>query len=373
MDYDITIIGAGPAGLNASYYAAEHGVKVLILDKKQELGKPVRCGEAVIETVFKDFDIKPSPDIISNKVNCMKCISSKGKELSVESNLIGYILDRVKFEKYLGSRAVRRGVKIQLGTTVVGLDNNKNKIFVTKDHGKTKKVLKSKIIIGADGVESRVGRWSGIDTTLKPHDIAVCYQYVLDNLEIDLHTIEFYWGRKYSPHGYVWIFPKSIRSANVGIVTLGNSGKDLKGLLDKFIKTRFPNCKTVSQVAGCIPQMVPPAKVVSDNVMLIGDAARVAIPVTGAGIGHAMVSGKMAGALAGEVVAKNLGLEELSRFEIQMTKLRQKVKRAYRLKQKIIKDDDIFELLFGMFIPFQLLYKLSPKIIEKFMLKSLRY
>ncbi len=371
MDYDIIIVGAGPGGLIAGYYAAEKGANVLILDKKQELGKPVRCGEAVIEFVFRDFDIQPKKDLISNYARCLTCYSSKGKKVKVDINLDGYILDRVKFEHHLGTRAKKKGVKIQLDTTVVGL--KKNKVYVSKDNGKTVDTVSGNIIIGADGVESRIGRWAGIDTTLKPQDIAICYQVVLENIEVEKETVEFYWGRKYSPHGYIWVFPKSNNTANIGIVTLGSINLNLKTSLQKFIESRAPNSNMISKVAGCVPQALPPKEVVKNNVILVGDAARVAIPVTGGGIGHAMTSGKWAGEVTGDIISNNQRLNKLNNYDKKMNSLRKKITRSYILKQKILKDDDILELLFGIFKPLPYLYKLSPKFIEKYLLRSLRY
>ena len=370
-DHDIIIVGGGPAGLLAGYYAASAGADTLLIDKKHELGKPVRCGEAVIENILDDFDLKPKKEIISNKVNCLKSYSSKGKKVILELNLNGYILDRVAFEQYLGSRANNKGVVIKLKTTVIGM--KKNKIYITTDNGKTIKTITGKIIIAADGVESRLGRWAGIDTTLKPRDIAVCYQYVLDNIKVETHAVEFYWGKKFSPHGYIWVFPKSDNTANVGIVTLGNIQINLKQVLRKFISERAPNSRVLRSVAGCVPQAIPPKTLVRNNVMLVGDAARMAIPVTGGGIGHAMLSGQWSGELAMMTIKEGLSIKNLTELDPKMYKLGKKIKRAYMLKEKIERDDDFFELLFGIFAPLPYIYKLSPSFIEKFALKTLRY
>jgi digeranylgeranylglycerophospholipid reductase len=373
MDYDVIIIGAGPAGLIAGQYAAKQGANVLIMDKKNVLGVPVRCGEAVIEKVFKDFNIKPRKELISNIVNTMKCYSSKGKKLEVKLNLNGYILDREKFEQHLGLLATKKGAEIMLSATVVKLSKNKVKFVDETKGSNVAKEITGRIIIGADGVESRVGRWAGIKTSLKPKDIAVCRQYILEGLELEENTVEFYWGRKYSQHGYIWVFPKSNNSANVGIVSPGGNNKDIGSLLDKFIRNRAPSAKRLNHIAGCVPQAIPPKKLVSDNVMLVGDAARVAIPVTGGGIGHAMISGSWAGELAGRVCAENKPISNLRGFEKKMNTLRRKIKRAHMLYNVILKDDEIFELLFGLFIPLQLMYEFSPNVIEKFMLRGLRY
>ncbi len=370
-DYDIIIVGAGPAGLNAAVYAAKQGADVLVLDKKKELGIPVRCAEAVVENILHDFNIKPTKDIVANKVSSLKLYSSKGKKIELDIKLHGFILERDKFEQYLGTRAIAEGAKIQLDSTVIGL--NKNKLKITRDNGKTSRTLNARIVIGADGVESRVGRWAGIDTRLKPEDIAICQQYRLENIEVDKKAVEFYWGAKYSPHAYIWVFPKSDDSANVGIVTLGSVKVDLGKLLNKFIAFRAPSSKKTNFIAGCVPQAIPPRQVVKDNVMLVGDAAHVAIPVTGAGIGHALDTGKWAGRVAGKVCNEGLRIGELERYERNMDKIRIKIVNSYRFKQKVLKDDDFYELLFALAKPIPFLYNLFPEIFHKILLRNLRY
>jgi digeranylgeranylglycerophospholipid reductase len=370
-NYDIIIVGAGPAGLNAGIFAAKQGAEVLVLDKKKELGIPVRCGEAVIENIFHDFNIKPTKDIVANRVNSMKLFSSKGKKIKLDIKLYGYILKRDKFEQHLGARARAKGVKIQLNTTVIGY--KKNQVKITSNDGKTSRNLKARIVIGADGVESRLGRWAGIDTQLKPEDIAVCQQYLLEDIEVDKKAVEFYWGSKYSPHAYIWVFPKSDNSANVGIVTLGSVKADLGKFLNNFIQFRAPTSKKTHVIAGCVPQANPPSQVLKDNVLLVGDAARVAIPVTGAGIGHALVTGKWAGELAGKVITDRRSISELKNYEIMMDKIRKKIQRSYELKQKVLKNDDFYELLFALAKPVPYLYGLFPELFHKLLLKNLRY
>jgi digeranylgeranylglycerophospholipid reductase len=370
-EYDIIIVGAGPAGLNAGIYAAEQGVNTLIIDKKQELGIPIRCAEATVETIFHDFKIKPTKETVANKVNVMKLYSSKGRKIEVAVKIQGYILNRDKFEQYLGQRAEDAGAKIQLNTTVVGLKGNAVKI--TEDRGETSTDLRGKIIIAADGVESRLARWVGIDTTLKPQDIAVCQQYFVKNIESDPKAVEFYWGSKYSPNGYIWVFPKSEDTANVGIVSFGSISVDLGKLLNKFLKDRAPDCEKLSFIAGCVPQAEPPAKLVKGNMMLIGDAAHVALPVTGAGIGHALRTGKWAGEIAGDVVKNNMGVSQLNEYENKVNKIRRKIKRAYKFKQKILKDDEFHELLFILAKPVPILYRIFPDLFQKFLLKNVRY
>jgi digeranylgeranylglycerophospholipid reductase len=372
-EYDIIIVGAGPAGLIAGLYAVGNGcdAEVLIVDKKTEIGIPVRCGEATVATIFQDFGIKPTKDIVANEVNATKLYSSLGKKIEMTIQLNGYILNRDKFEQHLANQAKEKGVKIQLGTTVVGLSNDKIKI--TRDNGRTIKTIKAKIIIAADGVESRIGRWAGIDTTLIPKDIAICQQYFLTNIDLDKSAVEFYWGSKYSPHAYTWVFPKSDTSANVGIVSFGSLNLDLNKYLNKFINIRAPKSKKRNLISGCIPQAKPPAQVVKDNIMLVGDAARVALPVTGAGIGNALLTGKWCGEVAGKVIRNDLDIDQLKEYEINFKKIRRKFKGSYRFKEKVLKDDGFYEILFAIAKPLPFIYKFYPDIFHRFLLKNIRY
>jgi digeranylgeranylglycerophospholipid reductase len=168
--------------------------------------------------------------------------------------------------------------------------------------------------VGADGVESRVGKWAGIQTTLKPYDLETCVQYTLCNIDWDSPYCDFFLGSKVAPGGYAWVFPKGKDVANVGIgilASLSESGKALQ-LLDKFIDAR-PELKKgepLRVITGADP-VAEPIQSVKDNLLLVGDAARQVDPITGGGLMHAIEAGKY----AGETIAKAV---EKQRFDTQM-------------------------------------------------------
>ena len=82
--------------------------------------------------------------------------------------------------------------------------------------------MRADVVIAADGVESKFSRWCGIDTTVPVREIMSSVQYVMTDIDIDEHSTVFYLGNEVAPEGYLWVFPKGERSANVGI---GISGK----------------------------------------------------------------------------------------------------------------------------------------------------
>ena len=96
----------------------------------------------------------------------------------------------------------------------------------------------SKIVIGADGIESRVGRWGNIKTSVRMKDMESCLQYTVSNIDINQEQMVMYVGSNFAPGGYMWIFPKGEGSANIGIGISGkySKKKSAKKYLDEFIK-----------------------------------------------------------------------------------------------------------------------------------------
>ncbi len=164
---------------------------------------------------------------------------------------------------------------------------------------------KTKVVIAADGVESQVGRWAGIDTTHQLRDIGPCAQYLMSNIDIIPECCDFYFGRDVAPLGYVWVFPKGDDIANVGVGIRANiSGKGGKLAIDylnAFVKRKFPEGRILGLVGGAVPVGEGLPRIVRDGILLVGDAAHHSDPVSGGGIPNAMYSGKFAAeaALAG--------------------------------------------------------------------------
>src|SRR2546422_10331208 len=160
------------------------------------------------------------------------------------------------------------------------------------------------VVIGADGFESQVGRWAGLETHLRTRDIDACLQYTLVGVEGDPRLNDFYLG-SCAPGGYAWVFWKDADVANVGIgVNLSKIREraDAKKYLDRLIE-RTPGLacgENVEEVAGAVSVSMPLERTVAPGVMLAGDAARLIDPLTGGGI----LNGGLSGGYAGEGAAE---------------------------------------------------------------------
>lgn len=303
-EYDIIVVGAGPAGSMAARFAAEKGVSVLMLEKDRDVGYPVRCGEAVSRAGIEEF-IDIDHRWISTEINKFSFIAPDNTEVIIPLEEQGYILERKIFDYALAESAAKEGAEIQTRAYVYDLLFDEDNIKGVKvEIAGEKKEIKSKIVIGADGVESRVGRWAGLKTFTDFREMESGTQITASNINVSQDTCYFYFGEKVAPEGYLWIFPKGNNLANIGLGVSGLIGKKKSALsyLNDFMEGNYPNAPVLTRVAGGIPCTITLEKIVSKGLMLVGDAARQVNPLSGGGIASGMIGGSIAGRIAGEAI-----------------------------------------------------------------------
>jgi len=275
-----------------------------LIERKREFGVPTRCAEGVGEKGLREF-LEPEVSFISRKLKGARLISPDGTavELTVEGT--GFILERKIFDLKLAELAGSAGTEIWLNTQVTAVKRASEgswSLSISRNGGERR--VTSKVIIAADGVESRVGRWAGLRTALSLHDIESGLQYQIYDESADQDFCDLYFGEKVAPGGYLWCFPKGegLASVGVGIAADHLNGRTAKSFLDDFLEKRFPNARILSIVAGGIPVSTTLKEIVGEGIMLVGDAARQVNPMTGAGILNGMIAGKLAGQVAASAI-----------------------------------------------------------------------
>ena len=342
--YDVIVVGGGPAGSTTARLAAEHGVKVLMLEKDREIGIPVRCGEAVGEKGLKRV-LEPRDEWIANPIEAVRLIAPDGTPVEVEHDEIGYILDRKRFDYDLAMMAAQKGVKVVTKAYVCGLLKKDGIVsgVVVKHFGKIYEI-EAKIVIGADGVESRVGRWAGLKTIVRLRDMETCAQMTVSNIKFDRRYCDFYFSKKIAPGGYLWIFPKNDSLANIGLGISGeySAEKSALALLKEFVNNKFPDAAVLTTVAGGVPCAPYMGDLVKDGLILVGDAAHQSNPITGGGIIQSILAGEIAGRVAAEAVKENdISEARLSEYSKEWEKIGGTThRRSYRLKESVYKLTD---------------------------------
>jgi digeranylgeranylglycerophospholipid reductase len=308
-EFDIIVVGAGPAGSMAARYAAQQGVSVLVLEKDRDVGYPVRCGEAVSKAGVEEF-IYSDERWIRAHITKFSFIAPNDTEVSLQfgADQEGYVLERRIFDYELAKSAVNEGAQILTRTYVNGLLFNNGKVTGVKyEHMGEQKELNAKIVIAADGVESRVGRWAGLKTHIDFRDMECCTQITASNIPVNNDTLYFYFGSEVAPEGYFWIFPKGENIANIGLGISGLIGRkrSAQSFLNSFMKKHYPEASILTTIAGGVPSTITLDKISAPGIALVGDAARQVNPLSGGGIASGMIGGSIAGRIAGEAIKQN--------------------------------------------------------------------
>src|SRR5213592_1580800 len=171
-EVDVLVIGAGPTGSTAAKYAARGGADVLLVEKRSEIGTPVRCGEGVAKRWLDEIGLAPSGEFICHEVEGVRVIAPDGTALVVDEtragNECGYVLERDLFDRYLAKEAAKAGAEILIKTSAVELLRDDGQIVGARcEHMADAFEVRAKVVIGADGFESQVGRWAGLETSTR--------------------------------------------------------------------------------------------------------------------------------------------------------------------------------------------------------------
>ena len=348
--YDVLVIGGGPAGALAAKTAAEKGLSACIVEKRQAIGAPVRCAEGIGREALHEF-IEPDSRWISAEMTGAGIVAPDGFLMKLESAMagskVGYVLDRKFFDRELVWKAADAGADVAVKSRASApiMENGFVKGAKVEYCGKTTNVH-AEVVIAADGVESKFSKWCGIDTTVPVREIMSSVQYVMADVDIDPHATIFYLGNEVAPEGYLWVFPKGERCANVGIGISGKKsgqGHRAKDYLDKFVKKTFPHGKTIEYIPGGVSVCRPLDCTVGDGLIIVGDAARVVDPLTGGGIYNAMYTGRLAAEVAADCIAKgDVSKKALMAYDKawRASKMGKAIERNYHIKEYLIKQPD---------------------------------
>ncbi len=311
--YDVVIVGAGPAGGIAAITAAKAGLRTLLIEKHLQIGEPLCCAEGISFCGLND-NIPVDPSWVDADVERCYLHSPNGTILQFDHPDAGFVLSRRRFEQGLAEIAASHGCEVLTGTEVTGLNRGANGLFdgVRLTCGGSEWLVGCELIIAADGIESMVARWAGIDTTLPTDRLDSAAQFLFDGVpELDPTRMEFYFDTDYAPGGYAWVFPKGNNTANVGLAVapaVAGSRKAMPMLRD-FMKFRFGSSAPtpLKRTVGGIPEFCGRKFMLAKNVMVTGDAARLLDSITGAGIANALWSGRIAAETAVEYLADGHG------------------------------------------------------------------
>ncbi|WP_406669854.1 geranylgeranyl reductase family protein [Methanolobus sp. ZRKC4] len=324
--YDIIVVGAGPAGSTAAMYAAERGMSVLLVDKKKDIGTPLQCGGflphyPILQELVPNAELPVTLEEIP--ANCIHATASYQRFIAPNGISKGFdvdadAIDRRRFDKHLAKEAGKAGAHLLIGTNVTEVDGTK--LFMDGAFGEFE--VESKVLIGADGPNSIVGKANNMLRDEDPMGTGTAFEYELSGVDVDREAVEMYFGRDYVPGGYAWIISQGEDTANIGVgirEALFEQHLCARDYLERFMykhpiaSEKLSGASITSVVAGLVPVGGAPKVTANHNTLLAGDAAGHIIATNGGGISTAMVGGKIAGETAADNLEGKCNLTEYDR------------------------------------------------------------
>lgn len=317
--YDVIICGAGPAGSTCALAMGQSDLNIALIDKST-FPRDKICGDALapyIPNVLATIHPKYREAFLQFQdkevVNTLRVVAPNQKTIDLPFPNEGAISMRIHIDNFLFDYAnALDNVTTYLDTSVQEVLKKDDYVQVTL---KDQRVLKAKIIIGCDGANSVVAKYLTDNSVDLNHHSAAVRAYYKNVTGIPNKTFELHYLEDLMP-GYFWIFPLPNNHANVGLGMLSqtvsnqklNLRKTLPQIIEQtpYLKERFEQAECTSTIRGYgLPLGSRKVTISGERFMLCGDAASLIDPLSGEGIGQAMISGRYAGWQAMKCLQQN--------------------------------------------------------------------
>ena len=284
-NFDVVIVGAGLAGLQCAKMLGKQGAKVLLVDRKTELGKGVHTTGIFVRKTLEDFDLPA--DCLGKPIRRVSLYSPLQKKLDLESSHDEFRIGKMgKLYERLLQHCLQNGVEFAGGTRYLGIDMSGAETIVKFETAGTSWGAKARVLIGADGANSKIGRDLGLDEN---REWIVGFEEVFRGVPLDGEPrLHCFLDAKLAPGYLAWVTNdgEDVHIGVGGYADKFNPREALETFREK-VGTSIVDLRQAELVetrGGRIPVGGVLSKIANERGLLIGDAAGAVSPLTAGGL-----------------------------------------------------------------------------------------
>ena len=344
-EYDLIVVGAGPAGSSAAYAAAKNGIKVALLEKEENVAQTVRTSGVTWIDYAKEFGI---PEDCYNPIRTYNFCSPNNTVSITDNKPKAAVLDVRKTYRFLADMAKKNGAEIFVNTNVTNvITENGSIVGVKASSPNSEMIFHARMLIDASGFQSAVSKSLGLVKQWERFGVGAEYEAEVENIKSDTWWLMV--GQMYSPAGYAWIFPLGKNMVRIGVgVGKPESHVDPTQRLDELIEKGAGPIKDLGKITkkefhyGLIPNEGLSRKTVYDNLILVGDTAGMANPLVLEGIRYAIKYGRVAGDVASKAIKSGDTSEKALQYyeETWKKEIESKIKSAHKVQARWLELSD---------------------------------
>lgn len=317
---DVVIVGGGPAGLAAAQAAASRGVRVVVLERQNEIGYPVHTSGGSWISDMKALSI---PEHLYHPITKVVFVSPRREVALHYNSAVACVVDVRGLYQHLAGRAIAAGAQVRVRHTVEQVLTEGGRItgVTVKNHVSERLSLGAAVTIDASGVSRHIGVRTDMGSAFHRYGYGAEYDLYAPNYPQD--ELFLIMGSAFAPHGYAWAFPRGNGRVRLGVGVLHpDSDEDARVYLDRImhelpqLKDKFRGASPVEYHTGLFPSEGPVERFSRAGLLLAGDAGGHGSTLVGEGIRFAIYAGQMAGIVAAEAItAGDTSAAFLERFD----------------------------------------------------------
>ena len=338
-DYDAVVVGAGPAGSATARDVAVRGFRTLLIEEHEAIGEPLHCAGLVTPRTLELAGV--TDGLVINELRGGFVNSPLGARLPLGGDRLRAVaIHRQRLDELLAVAAQQAGTELWTSARLVGLERQPGALAVHVSWRGRPQALRTRLLIGADGAQSRVARWLGLWARHEERIVGLGMEARLQTERQDF--LEIFVGNSIAPGFFGWVIPLGEGRARIGIAT--NDGKRpiyyLGSLLEAFPRL-FAGAQFGRLYGGVIP-LKRPHRIYCENAMLVGDAAGQVKPTSGGGIYTGLVGAKHCAQAAVRALSEDdLSSTSLARYQKAWAReMNRELARGWDLRRIFLALDD---------------------------------